>query len=48
MHDGNCDHYYEYVETDAEGIKNYQCKHCPMGKRLRDEWEVRDGRVCTV
>ena len=43
--DGNCEHYWEYTETDPEGIKIYMCKHCPMGKRLRDEFEVKNGKI---
>lgn len=36
INDPNCKHDYEYIFTDPEGYKNYRCKKCPMGKRVKN------------
>ena len=43
--DGECDHHLEPIGRDEEGVMNYKCRYCPMGKRLRDEFIVEDGKI---
>lgn len=42
---GECEHYWEPIGRDDEGVMNYACKYCSHGKRLRDEFEVKNGRI---
>lgn len=44
---GDCQHYYEWVFTDEEGVENARCvKGCWMGIRYRkSEYELVDGQL---
>ena len=33
---GVCDHEWDKGWVDPEGITNYRCKKCPMGKRAKE------------
>jgi hypothetical protein len=45
INDPNCDHFYEEIGRDGEGVMQVRCLKCPMGRRITDEYRCREGRI---
>ena len=44
--DGECEHNYQEVGLDPEGVMQAECTKCPQGRRYKtDEYECRDGNI---
>ena len=46
INDPDCDHNYQWIYTDAEGVENARCTNCPMGIRWKKEdAQLKEGKI---